>query len=407
MSIELIIIGNEVLAGHTINTNLSFIGLELAKSGYYLSRETVLPDEHEVLVREFKEALSRSKLVIVSGGLGPTLDDKTRQAAAFALNSGLHLDPMILRHLEERYGKNNLNVIEDQATVPDKSIALLNTVGTAPGLIFEGESTLLLLPGVPNELRAMFTAQVIPYIIAHFPLKQEMHSKILHLMELSENVVDPFLRSLEGKFPGVKCGIYPGLGTLSVSLTTFLNAAALEAPFRDLEREFATNCFEAAAGLPEEAVQRLFIEKGWTLSCAESCTGGALAARITSQPGASNYFLGSVVSYSNALKSSLLDIPETLIHQKGAVSKEVAVKMAENVLKLTGSDFSLAVTGIAGPAGGTSDKPVGTVWCAVAHRDAGSHSWLLQARGPRHMIITRSVNSLLNNLLTYTKNYNV
>jgi len=218
---------------------------------------------------------------------------------------------------------------------------------------------------------------------------------------------------MKEKYPKVDFGIYPGLGVVSVTLSVHASDESeaerdLHPPFIDLERQFSTNCFESEGGHVEEAVQNLFVEKGWTLSCAESCTGGALAARITQHPGASAYFLGSVTSYANSVKTDVLGVPAALIEEKGAVSEEVVLKMAEEMLKLTGSDFSLAVSGIAGPEGGTPEKPVGTVWCAVAHKDAPPKAWKIKRFvAPRQMIITRSVNALLSNLLTYSKNYNV
>jgi nicotinamide-nucleotide amidase len=412
MRIELIVIGSEVLSGQTLNTNLAGIGQMMGDAGYALFQETVLTDSHEVLKSGMEQALKRSDLVIATGGLGPTLDDVTRKAAAELFDSPFHLEDKVVRHLQMRFG-NALSSIEDQATVPSKAHILLNHVGTAPGLIFESSvGTLILLPGVPNEMRPMFAEQVIPYMREKFPLKETVFRKSLHIFELAENVVDTELRKLKEVHPLVDFGIYPGLGIVSVSLSATAKSALeaealLHPPYQELEAFFATNCFTSDSGTIEEAVQHLFLEKGWTLSIAESCTGGALSARITQHPGASGYFLGSIVAYANHVKSQSLGVSSSLITEKGAVSQEVVVAMARGILSSTGSDFALAVTGVAGPSGGTAEKPVGTVWCAVLHKDGEPHIWQLHCPWTRKMIITRSINSLLSNLLTYSKQYNV
>lgn len=407
---ELLIIGNEVLKGEVVNTNFSFMAQELFKEGYLLAQETVVPDNEERLIAAFKEALSRSSLVIASGGLGPTLDDVTRKAAAACFGLSFQKDPQVAQNLVERFG-TNLPTLEDQAWIPEGSKPLLNPVGTAPGLIFEREkSTLILLPGVPHEMRALFQEQVLPYIKKHFPLKAKTYRKRLSFFELSEHTVDAVLRTLKERYPLVDFGIYPGIGTVAVTLSVQASQLEeaerwLQEPYIELEKAFASNCF--LSNTLEEAVQALFTEKGWTLSVAESCTGGALSTRLIQLPGASRYFLGAVTPYSNRLKTELLGVPASLIQEKGAVSREVVAMMAEGVLKVTGSDFALAVSGVAGPEGGTLEKPVGTVCCAVIHRESPPHTWTFQFPKTRSLIITRSVNSLLAHLLLYTKSYNV
>ena len=412
MKVELIVIGNEVLAGHTVNRNLAFIGKKLDQAGYTLSRETVLSDSHEDLKEGFTEALKRSDIVITTGGLGPTIDDVTRRAAAEVYGSSFRIDDKVVENLRGRFG-DKFPTIEDQATVPEKAQVLINNVGTAPGLILQGDpGTLILMPGVPSEMHPILTEQVIPFLKKNFPRKDQIYRRSLHIFELPESAVDAVLRQLAEKYPRIDFGIYPGMGIVSVTLAAKAKNgseadALLHEPYTDLEEHFATNCFESESGNIEEAVQKLFIHKGWTLSCAESCTGGAVAARITQHPGSSGYFLGSIVSYANEVKTAALNVPSELIEEKGAVSEEVVAQMVKGALDLTGSDFALAVSGIAGPSGGTKEKPVGLVWCAVQHRDGEPHIWKLNHYWPRHLVILRSVNSLLSNLLTYSKQYNV
>lgn len=412
MNVELIVIGNEVLSGHTVNTNLAFIGKQLDRAGYTLTRETVLSDSHDLLKKGFKEALQRNDVVITTGGLGPTIDDVTRLAAAELFESEFRLDQKTLDDLHRRFG-DKFPTLTNQATVPDKAQVMLNEVGTAPGLIFHSkQGTLILMPGVPSEMRPMLTNQVIPYLQKTFPLKEKIYRRALHVFELPESVVDDELRKLKEKYPAVDFGIYPGMGVVSVTLSVRAENAEdaeifLHPPYAELESHFATNCFESESGQVEEAVQKLFIEMGWTLSCAESCTGGAVASRITQHPGSSGYFLGSIVSYANKVKTKALKVPKEMIEEHGAVSEQVVRQMVKGALELTGSDFALAVSGIAGPGGGTDQKPVGLVWCAVQHRDGEPHVWKLNHYWPRHLVITRSVNSLLSNLMIYSKQYNV
>lgn len=412
MKVELIVIGNEVLSGRTLNKNLSFIGKNLDKEGYTLSRETVLTDDHDVLKSSISAALERSDIVITTGGLGPTLDDVTREAAAEIFDSSFHFDEKVATNLRQRFGED-FSTIEDQARVPEKAHPLINNVGTAPGLIFQGDKgTLILMPGVPGEMHPILLEQVIPFLKKNFPLEEQFYRRSLHTFELPESEVDSVVRKYADRFPKVDFGIYPGMGIVSVTLAVKAKNGAeadslLHDPFTQLEERFATNCFESENGDVEEAVQKLFVEKGWTLSCAESCTGGALAARITRHPGASDYFLGSIVSYADEVKTAALKVPEELIREKGAVSEEVVARMVQGALDLTNSDFALAVSGIAGPSGGTSEKPVGLVWCAVQHRDGKPHIWKMKNNLPRHLVILRSVNALLSNLLVYSKQYNV
>lgn len=408
MKIELVVIGNEVLTGFTVNTNASFIGKELFKAGYFLGKQTILPDTEDVLAEGLGKALHESDLVITTGGLGPTLDDITRKIVARLFKSDFIFSPDVANDLELRYGKD-FPTITDQATVPEKAKILMNSVGTAPGFIFEESGkAMILLPGVPSEMKQMMQFQALPYILERFSLKSRVYKQSLYFLELSEHALDPALRELSMQYPHVDFGIYPSLGFLSLSLgikaqTEKDAMRELSQPLSTLQSLFATNCYASENGLLEEAVHHAFVENQWTLSIAESCTGGQAAARLTKLPGASDYFLGSVVPYSNQLKTGILGIPKELIEKNGAVSPEVVAKMAEGVQKISGSDFSLAVTGIAGPAGGTLEKPVGTVWCAVCRKGEPPYIWKLQGRGTREMIIERSVNSLFSHLLLYIK----
>lgn len=403
MYIEIVAIGNEVLGGFTVNSNATFISQALFKQGYRVTRHTVLPDYATDLRNGLAEALERNAVVICTGGLGPTCDDITRQIAAELFESDFRYDQALACELKKRYGNASV-ALDDQATVPSKATIIKNLLGTAPGLIFRSEKAILiLLPGVPVEMRAMML-DVLTYLQATVPLVKKTLCKTLHFFGLSEALVDPFLRKLQAKYPLVELGIYPSQGLLAVHLTLEASDEAyadvqLQAIYDELAKQFSANFFESPQGRIEEAVQNKFLKEKCTLSVAESCTGGAIAARLTSLAGSSQYFLGSMVTYSNALKENLLAVPENLLQEQGAVSSEVIIAMWQGVLNLTGSDYAIAASGIAGPTGGTEDKPVGTVWCASGRRGSNPSVWKLQLRGNREMIIERTVNALLSSLL--------
>jgi len=390
MQIELIGIGNEVLRGFTINSNGAFMAQELLREGFCPSRHTVLPDDPKQLKRGLDEALLRADVVITTGGLGPTRDDITRTAAAELFGSDFYHDETIAKDIIRRYGGDHPS-IEDQATVPTKATPLLNTVGTAPGLIFtDSRGTLILLPGVPAEMEALFLDQVIPYLKKHYS-PERLSVKEIHLFGLPEVAIEPTLREINDAYPDVEMGIYPSYGVVTVRLVC-KDATRLEKPYQRLCQEFASHRFTSKT--LEEAIHTLFIEKGITLSVAESCTGGSVAARLTQLSGASNYFLGSVVAYANDVKVQVLGVSQKTLNEHGAVSEEVVSQMALGSLDITKSDYALAVSGIAGPTG----APVGKVWCAVAKKGEKPHAWEILARGNRSVIITRSVNALLGEL---------
>ena len=368
MIIELISIGDELLKGFIVNSNAAFLSRHLQQSGYSVVRQTTLPDESVSLTRGLKEAMQRADLVICTGGLGPTLDDRTRQIAAELFHSDFHFDQAIADDLKRRFGNMNVS-IEDQATVPKKAKILHNRVGTAPGFVFaEAGKTLVLLPGVPKEMEPMFLDQALPMIQKQFPLKDKKASAQLSFCLIFESHLDPHLRELSKQFPTVEVGIYPAHGTLSVDLHAsdkeelFLFKKALVDRFGDYQ-------YKSQNGKIEEAIHSWFVQHKKKLAFAESCTGGMLSTHVTALPGASDYFLGSFVAYSNEMKEKALDVSKEMLNSKGAVSAEAVSEMLNGVFKKTSADFAIAVSGIAGPTGGTAQKPVGTVWAAIGERE--------------------------------------
>lgn len=354
MSIEIAAIGNEVLRGMVVNTNGAYLGRRLDEEGWAVSRQTTLPDERAPLIEGLEEALKRSSIVVATGGIGPTLDDITYECASTLFS------------------------------VP--GAALKNPIGSAQGYYFkEGNKLLFLLPGVPQEMEAMFEQEVLPLL----PSQKKGHRLTLHFSMLRENDVDPFLRDMK-----VEAGIYPSYGSLTVVLRGF-DLKELEKGKEKLKKEFSAHYYESSSGTLEEAIQEWMIKNKKTLACAESCTGGFLSSQLTSIPGASNYFLGSIVAYSNSLKQHLLHVSSKTLETKGAVSAETVHEMWKGALQATGADFAVAVSGIAGPSGGTAEKPVGTVFYAIGFKNTAPEVGALHFKGPRHLVILRTTRRLL------------
>lgn len=398
MEAELLVIGNEVLAGFTINTNAAFLGQELLKLGYLIGRQTVVPDEETALREGMRDAMGRSSLVIATGGLGPTRDDITRKVAAALFDSDFHFDADVAADLEKRFGTKIPSLV-DQATVPKKAHIMKNSVGTAPGFIFrDATSTLILLPGVPIEMEAIFHQGVIPYLKKHLPPSGQHERKIVRMFKLLEVEIDPFVRQVQDQNPDVQFGIYPGHGIISVHLVAS-SQKALKRPYEALVAHFSDYLYNSPSGKLEEAVHLLFNEKKLTLSTAESCTGGSIAAALTQLSGASKYFLGGVIAYSNDVKMNVLGVSKQTLENHGAISQPVVEQMVQGILNITGSDYGLAVSGIAGPEGGTPEKPIGTVWCAIGQQGAQPKSWKIRAFGNRGVIITTTVNNVIGELL--------
>ncbi len=378
MKIELVTIGNEVLNGYTLNTNAQFIAQNLFQEGYKLLRETNVSDEPDELYQALDESLTRSNFVITTGGLGPTLDDISEEIA--------------------------------EKLVKAKPSLIVNKLGSAPGLIFQKDGhSLIMLPGVPNEMRPMLFDSVIPLIKKLFPLKKRPFRRVLCFTRLPEIKVDPLLREFKERYPSLEFGIYPSLGLLQVHLYAIaeeekIAQELIKPAYEMLKTQFADHFFESSSGTIEGALHRLFIQKGWTLGIAESCTGGSIASRLTQLSGASQYFVGSIVSYSNESKIASLGVSKASIEQYGAVSQEVVQEMVLGASKVFNSDFNIAVTGVAGPSGGTDEKPVGTVWLAIYRKGKEPITWSIKARGHRGMVISWSVNEILGKLYHYAKN---
>lgn len=363
MSIEIVCIGNEVLSGMTLNSNAAYLGESLGSVGWSVLRHTVLPDDPGIITMGLKEAIDRSCCVIVTGGLGPTIDDMTLTCAENLFEGEPHYFP--------------------------------NRGGSALGVAFKTEDKLLiLLPGVPQEMQAMFEESVLPYLYQNLKLEESCFQEVFHLCLLKELEVDPLLRELKKRHPKLDIGIYPAYGTLTLKLRS-LDKTILDDAGKQIKEAFKKNLFPSQSGKIEEAVHHWFTVHKKRLACAESCTGGLIASKLTAFPGASSYFLGSLVAYSNQLKENLLHVSSQTLEIKGAVSSEVVTEMLLGLFKTTGADWGIAVSGIAGPSGGSDEKPVGTVWYAIGERGKPPIVGTFLAKGNRQTITLQAANKPL------------
>ncbi len=402
--IELVTIGKELLSGLVLNTNASFICHEFAKIGFDIQRHQTLSDDKASLKKGLEEALERSDLVITTGGLGPTCDDETRAVVASIFASEFEYNAELAADLYARYGETLIS-IKDQATVPKKAILITNPIGTASGLIFARDGHYLAcLPGVPKELTVMVTDGLLPFVQEHFPLTDPVYRQAFYFCQLAEMNVDAIMRPLLEKNKKIDVGIYPSHGNVSVVLSTraeseFEASKIFKPVSTALEMAFSGKQYKSDSGKIEEAIHQLFLEKGYTLSLAESCTGGSIAARLSKLSGASGYFLGGVVAYDNSVKEKVLGVPKQILERFGAVSKETVCIMAKNVREIMKTDYSIAVSGIAGPTGGTEEKPIGMVWAAICSDEfPDAYAWVFRSYGSREMVIESVVNKALGQL---------
>ena len=380
MRIELVNTGTELCLGDVINTNAAWIGQRLAELGLEVARQTVVPDGGAVK-DAIAEAAARSDVVVVSGGLGPTNDDVTRESAAELLGLELRQDADLTAQLEAYFARRGRPMSPSnlrQARVPVGTEVLANPFGTAPGLYFPAElgavrgwnAHLFLLPGPPRELKPMVEAEVEPRLRALLPDGGNRRVLYLKLTGVGESdIVEAVEKQLE-VVPALELGYCIGRGDVDVRLAG--PEAAVEAGAQIVRGRLGDFILSEDQRVLEEVVVHTLAERGEWLALAESCTGGAVAARITDVSGASAVFGHGFVTYANAAKQQHLGVPAELLETHGAVSEEVARAMAEGCLRVSGADHALALTGIAGPTGGSEEKPVGTVWIALASKQGGT-----------------------------------
>jgi nicotinamide-nucleotide amidase len=376
---EIIAVGSEMLTPYRQDTNSLFLTERLNALGTSVAFKTVVGDNLDHLTSAARTAIARADIAIFMGGLGPTQDDLTREAVAAALGIELKRDHTIVTEMYKRFAERRLKMPENnaqQADILQGAVVLPNPKGTAPGqwleTVLDGKPRMVaLLPGPPHELQAMWDSECAPRLRDKVP-PAGMASRVLKVAMMGESAVDLRAAPIYKKFPNVETTVLAGQGQVEFHLrataaTKDEAQAEVDRLAGELEDEFDDAVFSAQGESLEEIVSYYMQMRNAKLAVAESCTGGMIAERITSVPGSSRWFLGGVVVYSNDLKTLFADVPPLMIEANGAVSKEVAVALAENIRELCNADIGVGVTGIAGPGGGTEEKPVGLVYVAVTN----------------------------------------
>lgn len=375
MIVELISVGTEILLGNIINTNAAYLSEQCARLGLSLYFQTSVGDNEKRLEETLKTALGRSDIVILSGGLGPTQDDLTKETAARVMGKKLVEDPHSRERIEEYFKNSQFKKITEnnwkQAMVPEGCIVVDNQNGTAPGIIMEdAEKSVILLPGPPNELRPMFERDIYPYLNAKRP--EVIFSVMVKMCGVGESMVETEIQDLIDAQANPTIATYAKTGEVHLRVTASAKdekeAKKLVKPvLRELRDRFGNHIYTMQENVTlEEAVLAMMRERELTLTTAESITGGMLSARLTNVPGASDVFKQGLVTYCNRAKRKLLDVKKTTLKDYGAVSEKTAREMAKNGAFITGSDVCVSLTGLAGPAA-EEEKPVGLVYVACSY----------------------------------------
>lgn len=408
MRAEIIAVGSELLTPDRLDTNSLFLTSQLNQLGIRVVYKCVVGDSPEEMRSSFRHALDRAQLVIASGGLGPTDDDRTRQTVADLLGRKLHLDEGILRQIQERFrrfGRAMPDINVRQAMVPEGASVLPNSRGTAPGIwLEEAGRIIVLLPGVPVELRAIFEAEVKPRLGRIAP-GERLFTRDLRITGLPESDVEQRVSPLYALYPDTETTILSAPSGIQLhprvwSADPPKAEAILDEIVARMALALGENLYSTKGEALEEVVARVLTENHATIAVAESCTGGLVAEHLTNVAGSSSYFLGGVVCYSNDLKTSMVGVPAELIEAKGAVSAAVALALAEGIRKRTGAMLGIGITGIAGPGGGTPEKPVGLVHLAIAD-ERGSREKAIRFPGDRERIRTYATYAALDSVRRY------
>ena len=375
MKAHIITIGDEILIGQTVDTNSAWIGQQLSSLGFNVDGIISVHDLREDILDVLKNAEGKSDVIVITGGLGPTSDDITKQTLCDFFNTHLVVNREVLAMIEVMMSRRGIPMNENnrkQAEVPENCIVLKNIRGTAPGMLFEKEGKLFIsMPGIPYEMQYIMTKHVIPELKKRFQLQTIIHRNIM-TYGLPEARLAEKLTGFEKSLPGeIGLAYLPNYGIIKLRLTAIgTNRKLLEEKADEQVNKLYDIIPDLIYGENEESLEmvigKLLKEKKQTLCTAESCTGGKIAHLLTSIPGSSDYYKGSVIAYDNRIKKEILNVPKDLLERFGAVSEQVIKSMAEGARELLKTDFCIAASGIAGPEGGTPDKPVGTLWIAAA-----------------------------------------
>ena len=375
MRATIVTIGDEILIGQILDTNSRYISRALNSHGIVVAERTSIGDNRAQIVETLDRALSQSEVIIITGGLGPTKDDITKHTLCEYFNSTLRYDEVEAEHIRTMLATRNIafnDLNRGQAMVPECCTVLHNAHGTAPGMWFEKDGHVVIsLPGVPFEMQHLIDEEVMPRLAAHFELREIVHRTMI-TFGIAESILAERISAWEEALPEyLHLAYLPAPNIVRLRLSAYevegkKIGQEIDAQFEKLRSIIPDNIAGFEEATVEELVHNILINRGYTLAVAESCTGGAIASKFTAQAGASAYFLCGVVAYANEAKVSILGVDAADIERYGAVSEQVARQMAEGVKRVSGSDYAIATTGIAGPSGGSEQKTVGTVWIAVA-----------------------------------------
>lgn len=376
MIVEIVTTGSELLLGQIVNTNVAYMSARLNELGFDVVYQTTVGDNHDRMKSVLENALSRADIVITSGGLGPTQGDITKEVSAEIFGRKMVLHEESKRRMDEHFQKRQVVWTENnlrQVTLPEGATVFLNYNGIASGVALEDDQGKILvnLPGPPSEMKDMFERSLKPYLEKKFGFKYVIVSKVLNTYGIGESLLETKIKDLilKQSNPTLALLIRP-TGVIIRITAKAKDKNTAEAMIREMEQEIYSRVGEYIYAVDDEPLEniisKLLMDNKLTIACAESCTGGMLASRLTSVSGSSAYIKGSIVTYSNEMKMRFLGVDENLLLEKGAVSKEVATQMAEGIKALIGSDIGVGITGIAGPTGQTDDKPLGLVYIAVS-----------------------------------------
>ena len=414
MKVGVLCIGDELLKGAVINTNLGHMGAKLLEAGIYPQMALEVPDRSEDVIRALKILMKETDFVLVSGGLGPTSDDLTKPAVAEFLGRKLFRSEEAVKAITERWasmkrGELPLHFLS-QADIPEGAELIPNHYGTAPGIFLQlGEKDpfpgkrIAMMPGPPSELNPMFDLQVLPLV--KNALDGKLFSFLFHIAGVGESRVEERMQKIIAAFPALSVAYCAAPEFVKLFITS-ANAETIQKASGMIRREFEKELLSDETKSVAEEVLLLLKEKAFTLSLAESCTGGLISQLVTNVPGASEVYSGGIVCYSNEVKNRLLGVEETILREHGAVSSQCAGAMLEGLKKAFGSTCGISVTGIAGPGGGTPEKPVGLVYIGVFCGE-NSHVGRYLFRGSREQVRARSAAVALNTLRCMLKGYDL
>ena len=407
MKVTIISIGDELLIGQVVNTNAAWMAERLTDNNFDVAQVLTISDKADAITSALDGALQNTDIVLITGGLGPTKDDITKHTLCQYFGATLREDEASLHNIEQRFkvlGYELTPINRMQALVPDNCEVLLNKMGTAPGMWFEQNGKIIVsMPGVPDEMQYLMGELVIPRLNRMFNDCAIVRKNII-FQGIGESFLSDLVEEWELALPeNAKVAYLPSAGMIKMRLTIFgSDKASAERTLQCEKEKLLSIAGQYAAGEDcenmEECVAKLMCAKGKTLTSAESCTGGTIASRITRLAGASQYFKGGFVVYSNELKENILGVSHDTLEKHGAVSRETVTEMAENARRRANADYAVATTGIAGPSGGTSDKPVGTVWIGVASANK-TVTRMLSLGNNRSRTVERTVNNVFMDLI--------